>query len=425
MQVETKNYGELDFVSFNGADFGAIPSNWSAPPLFELTNLILSGAYFESKHTPKDVPTVRIADIQSSVVNLDVLKQFSDKGCKDWSHQNRPSRGDVLLSTIGTVGIPIVVDWNYEFSITSTLTLIRPKSELLSKWYLYYFIESDFFKEQMYRRAKPGTIKYLPQAEIREFLVPLPATMNEQMAIASILNEADEMIKALDRLITKKRLIMQGVMHEFLAGKRRLPGFSGKWKEKSLGEIGIFLKGSGVKKDEANSGPFPCICYGEIYTTHHSIVREFHSFISSGIAKSATALKCGDILFAGSGETKKEIGKCAAFVDKDMQAYAGGDIIILRPTNADHVFLGYLLNSEPIQAAKSSKGQGDAVVHISAKELSSIEVKIPKIDEQRAISYVLLNLDEELLTLESTRAKVGQIKNGMIQELLTGRVRLV
>lgn len=128
-------------------------------------------------------------------------------------------------------------------------------------------------------------------------------------------------------------------------------------------------------------------------------------------------------MFAGSGETKAEIGKCAAFID-DFEAYAGGDIVILRPDNMISLFLGYYLNTMPINRQKASKGQGDAVVHIGATALGNIDIVIPSLSEQTEIAAVLSDMDEEINALEDRLEKARQIKQGMMQELLTGRIRL-
>jgi type I restriction enzyme S subunit len=129
-------------------------------------------------------------------------------------------------------------------------------------------------------------------------------------------------------------------------------------------------------------------------------------------------------LFAGSGETKEEIGKCAAFVS-DVEAYAGGDIVILRPREGNPVFLGYFLNTAAINRQKASRGQGDAVVHISSSALGAIQCTLPRPNEQTAIAEVLTEMDAELAVLEQRRQKTGALKQAMMQELLTGRTRLV
>ncbi len=234
----------------------------------------------------------------------------------------------------------------------------------------------------------------------------------------------DALLDGLDRLIAKKRDIKQAAMQQLLTGKTRLPGFSAEWKPGRLGAVGAFLKGSGVRKDQAQSGDLPCVRYGEIYTRHNDYVRSFNSSISPEVAATATRLRQGDLLFAGSGETKEEIGKCVAFID-DCEAYAGGDIVILRPAWADSMFMGYFCNTASVNAQKASKGQGDAVVHISAAALARIAVTLPSPQEQEAIATVLSDMDTELSALEARRDKTRALKQGMMQELLTGRTRLV
>jgi type I restriction enzyme S subunit len=255
----------------------------------------------------------------------------------------------------------------------------------------------------------------------RLFLCP---SYQEQRAIAAALSDADALIASLDALITKKRDLKQAAMQQLLTGKTRLPSFTGKWEVKRLGEIGKFLKGSGVRRDEAQSGNLPCVRYGEIYTVHQNVIRSFNSYISHTVAEAATRIQFRDLLFAGSGETKEEIGKCVALAD-DVEAYAGGDIVILRVSAGSPVFLGYLMNTPGVVRQKANRGQGDAVVHISASALASIEIVLPDESEQDAIAAVLTDIDTELATLEAQRDKVSALKQGMMQELLTGRIRLV
>lgn len=190
------------------------------------------------------------------------------------------------------------------------------------------------------------------------------------------------------------------------------------WEIKELGKVGYFSKGSGVRKDESLSGNIPCVRYGELYTRHNDYIKQFYSFISEDISKTAKKLKQGDILFAGSGETKGEIGKSAAFID-EFDAYAGGDIVIFSPNNVVPLYLGYLLNAPFIQKQKASKGQGDAVVHISAAQLSILKIPLPPTKtEQSAIATALSDMDELIAQTEKLIEKKKAIKQGVMQELL-------
>jgi len=196
-----------------------------------------------------------------------------------------------------------------------------------------------------------------------------------------------------------------------------------EWDVCTLGALGTFSKGQGIRKNEANSGEIPCIRYGEIYTHHSDIIRLYNSRISAAVAMTSKRLRKGDILFAGSGETKEEIGKCVAFVD-DGDVYAGSDIVVLSPNNGSSEFFGYLLNAPLATRQKASKGQGDAVVHISSHALSTIAIPLPPLSEQRAIAAALSDVDALLAKLDQLIAKKRDLKQAAMQQLLTGQTRL-
>ncbi|MFI5396105.1 MAG: restriction endonuclease subunit S [Candidatus Binatia bacterium] len=267
------------------------------------------------------------------------------------------------------------------------------------------------------------SIAHLPREKLVEVPIPVP-TPAEQRAIAAALSDVDALIGALDQLIAKKRDLKQAAMQQLLTGQQRLPGFHREWEVKRLGEIGSFSKGKGIRKDQVVSDGLPCIRYGEIYTQHDDYIRGFYSFISREIAAQSQRLRKGDLLFAGSGETAEEIGKCVSFLG-DEEAYAGGDIVVFSPVDQDSMYLGYLMNHASVSCQKARMGQGDAVVHISARNLALLDLRLPKVEEQTAIATVLSDMDAEIAALEARRDKTRALKQGMTQELLTGRIRLL
>lgn len=301
------------------------------------------------------------------------------------------------------------------------ILIIRPPADHLNGAYLAYAIK--VFRKQVMQLVTGTTVFHLYPRDMAMFACPVPR-VEEQRAIATALTDVDALLDALDRLIAKKRDLKQAAMQQLLTGQTRLPGFEGEWKTRTLDRLGQFLKGSGVTRRESQGGHLPCVRYGEIYTFHRDVIRNFYSWITSDAALTATAIKKGDLLFAGSGETKEEIGKCVALAH-DVEAYAGGDIVILRTTRLDPSFMGYALNTPEVNAQKAGFGQGDAVVHISASALAQITVKLPEINEQSAIATVLSDMDAEIEALEQRRAKTADLKQAMMQELLTGRTRLV
>lgn len=196
------------------------------------------------------------------------------------------------------------------------------------------------------------------------------------------------------------------------------------WNVTPLGDLGKFRKGRGVRRDEALSGDLPCVRYGELYTHHNDIVRRFNSYISQSVASTSTPINRGDILFAGSGETKEEIGKSVAFLGPEP-AYAGGDIVILSLRSGDPAFLGYALNASYVVRQKAAKGQGDAVVHVTSSGLTNITVALPvSVAEQEAIAVALSDADALIDALRQLIAKKRVLKQGAMQALMTGRQRL-
>ena len=269
------------------------------------------------------------------------------------------------------------------------------------------------------RSGQPG----INGKEYGEYLLAFPKKA-EQTSIANAISDIENLISTQEALIAKKQAIKQGAMQDLLTGKRRLAGFREKWNRVTLGDIGGLYKGSGISRADMGTGDIAAIRYGELYTFYGAYTHEINTRISAEVAEEAFGLQYGDIVFAGSGETHEEIGKCTAYV-LDEKAYAGGDTIILRPNVKCHsVYLGYLLNTSQVQEQKAALGQGDAVVHISAKSLSTIEVELPKYEEQVAIGEMLLDIDNDIANQQAKLEKLRRIKSGMMDKLLTGKIRL-
>jgi type I restriction enzyme S subunit len=197
------------------------------------------------------------------------------------------------------------------------------------------------------------------------------------------------------------------------------------WRVFLLGELGPFSKGKGILKEQVISEGLPCIRYGEIYTTHDFIVRKFKSFISDDVAIESKEIKNGDILFAGSGETVEEIGKAVAYIGNE-KAYAGGDVIILstKKNDVNPECLSYALETDFVKRQKRVLGQGNSVVHIYSSDLAKIKIPLPPLPEQRAIARVLSAWDEAIHKTEKLITQKELRKKWLMQNLLTGKMRL-
>ena len=409
---------------YKQTDVGVIPEQWEVKLLSRISprqsvGLVINpSTYFVDSGT---VPMLVGSDVSENAINWTATRRISEAS-NQLLPASRLRAGDLVTVRVGEPGVTSVVPPELDGCNCASMMIVRQHPSFDSHW-LCFAMNSQLGRSQV-AHVQYGTAQkqfnISHAVDFRFSVPPLP----EQRAIAEALSDVDALLGALDRLIAKKRDLKQAAMQQLLTGQTRPPGFYGEWELKRLGDIGVFTKGSGIKKDEVVADGLPCIRYGEIYTHHNDHVRAFNSFITPATAKQSQRLSKGDLLFAGSGETAEEIGKCVAFL-WDREAYAGGDIVILRPSDQSSEYLGYLLNQASVAAQKARLGQGDAVVHISARNLGRVELHLPPLAEQTAIAAVVGDMDTELFALVLRRAKTRALKQAMMQELLTGRTRLV
>ena len=413
---------------YKQTEVGVIPEDWEVATILEVTDQIMD---FRGR-TPRklgmgwgggDIPALSAGNVKQGYIDFNAECYLGSESLyRRWMTKGDAQKDDIVFTTEAPLGnVALVPDTN-KYILSQRTVLLRCHAEIALSKFLFQYLSSDSFQRLLEDYSSGSTAKGIQRKKLEQLEVPLPP-LEEQRAIATALSDVDALLEALDRLIAKKRDIKQATMQQLLTAQTRLPGFEGEWEVKQLGALGSFHKGSGVRRDEAQSGSLPCVRYGEIYTVHDDVIREFQSWISRDVAAAAVRIQRGDLLFAGSGETKDEIGKCVAVVT-DEEAYAGGDIVILRAFNANPVFMGYALNQPAVNMQKSSFGQGDAVVHISATALSQIVIKLPPEAEQNAIAAVLSDIDAELELLRQRHVKTAALKQAMMQELLTGRTRL-
>jgi type I restriction enzyme, S subunit len=408
------------------SDIGVIPEDWEVTRLGDLLEF-RNGVNADKDNYGKGVPFINVLEVitKSHLYTSDIPGRVSLK--KNLVTSFSVHHGDIVFNrtseTQEDLGLASVYLGNDVIVFGGFVIRGRPLKQSIDAIYAGYFLRAPIVRFQITAKGQGAIRANIGQGDLRKVLVPLP-TLAEQRAIADALSDVDKQIAALDEAIAKKRDLKQGAMQRLLTGEERLPGFSGAWTETTLAQIGTFKKGRNIPKSALIADGLPCVLYGEIYTRYDNITYQLDSHVPLDIAKNSVAIYHGDILFAGSGETLEDIGKCVAYIGADT-AYAGGDLIILTPQECDSVFLGYLLNSAQIQEQKSNLGQGSSVIHIYTSNLSKIVIHLPPLKEQQAIGTVLSDIDEEISALEAQREKTIVLKTGMMQELLTGKTRLL
>ena len=293
--------------------------------------------------------------------------------------------------------------------------------------FLHAIVQTELF----FAMANISYGTHMPRTDwevMRNFMVMLPP-IEEQRAIAEVLSDVDGLINALDTLIAKKRAIKQATMQQLLTGKTRLPSSSGAWETKQLGEIGD-ISGAGVdKKIRPNELPVRLVNYLDVYNKTFLYSNDLtHEVSARPDQVRRCAVEKGDIFFTPSSEVPDDIG-CSAVAMEDIPdgVYSYHVVRLRLKTDWDIYFRAYIFNTKEFldQASRQCEGSGTRYV-ISLPKFRAMTIRFPPtIEEQRAIATVLSDMDAEITALEHRRDKTIAIKQGMMQQLLTGKVRLL
>lgn len=251
--------------------------------------------------------------------------------------------------------------------------------------------------------------------------VAVPDNLPEQQAIAAALSDADGMVAGLERVIAKKRLIKQGAMQDLLTARRRLPGFSGEWEEATISEVAYVdpeALGAGTPKDYA-------FRYISLEDVNQGVLSGWTDVaFGSAPSRARRILQKDDVLL---GTVRPNLKSHMLFdrLGADWVGSTGFAVLRSRPEKCISGYLFELIMSDVIGRQIDEVIAGSNYPAISNSDVRKLKVLLPSIEEQKAIAVVLRDMDAEIQTLESRLAKARAVKEGMMQNLLTGRVRLV
>ena len=286
-----------------------------------------------------------------------------------------------------------------------------------SKQFLYHSQQTKIVKQQFFDGLTGSTIGNLGLATIRQTQIPIPPTKVEQEAIAEALSDADALIESLEQLIAKKRHIKQGAMQELLTGKNRLPGFSGEWEVKRVAEFGEIITG-GTPNTQVNvfwGEGYPWITptdisrYCDMYTSERTITQKGLNAIRV-LPSNTVLVTC--IASIGKNAILKVVGGC------NQQINA---IVPNTSFSADFLYYLFEVNKQYLIANSGTT----ATSIISKKTFEELIFKVPFIYEQNDIALFLSDMDNEITVLEEKLEKAHHLKQGMMQNLLSGKIRLV
>lgn len=353
---------------------------------------------------------IRITDISED-------GKFIENNRASVSHPNYSSYllndGDLVFARTGaSVGKSYLYNSNDgDLVYAGFLIKIKPNKKKLDSLFLSNYVKTDYYwswvKTNSMRSGQPG----INGSEYGSLPLALPP-LKEQQAIAEALNDADALIESLEQLIVKKRQIKQGAMQELLTGQRRLPGFSGAWVKNRIGNFLNFQVGFPFSSDYFNNNGD-----GIRLIKNRDLKNDEQIFYYSGKYVDEFLVNDGDILVGMDGDFMP----CRWLKGQALLNQRVGRISIKASIDSNFIYYSLIDSLKKIEDLTSAT----TVKHLSSKDIENINMLLPSLDEQTAIGTVLSKMDEEIQLIEFQLKKSREIKQSMMQELLTGRIRLI
>lgn len=437
-----------------------IPDDWEVKRLGEIGEPCMCKRILKEQTSPTgDIPFYKIGTfggIPDAYISRELFEQYKEQ-------YNYPKKGTLLLSAAGTIGRVVVFDGKDSYFQDSNIVWIDNDETKVTNDFLFYC-----YSRMQWKTEEGGIVSRLYNANLKSTSFIAPKSLAEQERIAKALSDVDALISTTEKLIQKKKNIKQGAMQNLLTGKKRLPGFgdkqtdlfvpngthtkevkdvspeqirlSAKMKQTELGEIPedwevkninkectikARIGWQGLKSTEyLDSGDYILITgtdfdSGFINWKSCSYVTKWRFDQDKNIQ-----IKQGDVLITKDGT----IGKVAFLNEIPMQGTLNSGVFVIRPKNPDKmdsVFLSLIFKSFWFDAFLEQITSGSTIVHLYQKDFVKFNFPLPSKEEQTAIANVLSSMDKEIETLNTKLEKYRNLKTAMMQQLLTGKIRLV
>jgi type I restriction enzyme S subunit len=413
---------------YKQTEVGVIPKDWEVSKLEKvisvLTDFTANGSFaslalnVKYLETPNYARLIRLTDIRVNFKNDGI---FISKDSYNFLSKSKLFGGELLLANVGAYAgysFSYPQGLNFRGSLGPNMFLIKFNESIYNAIYAYYSFCYSHIQQQLLSKSASSAQPKLNKQNVRECDICFPPSISEQTAIAAALSDADALIASLEKLIEKKRAIKQGAMQELLRPKEG-------WEAKKLGEIADILTGfpfpsSGYSKSGIRLLRCSNIKRGN--TDWDEDISQYWPKVTAELLK--YQLNCGDIVVAMDGSL---VGKSFAQLSQlDLPAILLQRVARIRSKLIDINYLKEMVCSEMFTGYCDSVKTSSAIPHISPADIYNYYIYYPlEKSEQTLIATILSDMDAEITALEQKLGKYKLVKQGMMQELLTGRIRLI
>jgi type I restriction enzyme S subunit len=409
---------------YKQTEVGVIPQDWETDTMLRISRQIMD----YRGRTPKklgmewgggDIPALSAGNVKKGFVDFGEECYFgSDELYRQWMTKGDVAKDDILFTTEAPLGNVALVPDDRRYILSQRTILLQVDPQLASSTFLFQMLLSDRFQRTLADYSSGSTAKGIQRKKFERLSVALPP-LAEQRAIAAALSDVDALLGGLDRLIAKKRDLKQAAMQQLLTGQTRLPGFSGAWEVKRIAEIGI--PSSERNTEGAKLPVLTC-------SKHFGFMDSLGFFKNQVFSKDLSTyrvIRRGEIGYPANHVEEGSIGLQDLY---DIALVSPIYVVFRVAEEVSSFFLHRLLKLDSYRHRfkTATTSSVDRRGSLRWRAFSEITVELPPTkDEQTAIATVLSDMDAELAALEARRDKTRDLKQAMMQELLTGRTRLV
>ncbi len=404
---------------YKQTEVGVVPEDWEVALLQDACReSITYGIVQCGPHVENGIPYIRVSDMDRAELDVDRMLRTSRSIAARFV-RSTVSEGDLVYALRGRLGEVRQIPREIAGANLTQGTARLAPNERLTGGYLLWAMRNPGSLAQAATEAKGTTFREITLADLRKVRILVPARA-EQEAIAEALSDADALIGSLEQLVTKKRQVKQGAMQELLTGKKRLAGFNGQWEVNQLGNLADMGSGGTPPSSVAGyyDGDIPWVAISDMTKAGKLILSTDRNLSQEGLIHSAAQLfPTGTVLYA----MYASLGECSI---AGVPLCTSQAILGIRPNKRiDGEFLFYRLTS--LKTTVKSIGQQGAQANLNKGMVQAFQFALPPVPEQTAIAAVLSDMDAEIAELEAQLAKTRALKQGMMQQLLAGKIRLV
>ena len=423
-------------AGYKRTEVGVIPEDWGIAKLGDLGDVVRGGSprpagdpkFFNGTFIPWLTVAALTNISQNEMHVFDTVGFLTEEGSKC---SRTLDQGTLIIANSGaTLGVAKIL--GVKCCANDGIAAIVNQRKGDKKFVCHYInTQTNYLREVV---ATGNGQPNLNTTLIKRIAIPFPAPP-EQRAIATALSDVDALLAKIDQLISKKRDLKQAAMQQLLTGQTRLPGFSGEWEVKRFGDLFSFSGGHTASRDQLSNSGYCYLHYGDIHMSTKTFVDLKAEFLDipkltvrlSDVTPSAM-LKDGDVVFVDASEDDEGASRHVVVVNPVGLPYISGLHTIVAKAKGDlldNEFKRFCFQTRSIKLQFQFFAVGTKVSGISKTSIAKIVLKFPSLAEQTAIATVLSDMDAELAALEARRDKTRALKQGMMQALLTGRIRLV